>query len=659
MVRHHIKNLGTFFGKYHAFKVGAGFAKIGAKHVIARLLGYGVVGGTLFAADVTHGGSVRLDHDHLGFGGLGIGGRHDDDDGAHDESLCWYSAERGQMKASPAGFEWLNDGVNLLWPHLDSGLRNFLNHDILPAIRKQVGEFIGSEIRLELNMGSMAPVVGPVAVRKVHGHTNAEGHDSLELHIGADYRGDLSVLLDTPVQTVNVGDLRIRGTCMVALRPLCNTINPVGGISITCPDQPWIDLHITSRDSMFELVNMYGLIKGAVDDVISGLLVMPNNIAVCIPTVTGRPTEKPPLQFPEPEGVLRVTVERAEKLKSSSWNPLATSNPYVVAKVGAEQWQSPVVKHTVSPVWEKGNTTDFVVYNAERQNLMLEVWSDSAIPLTPDSHLGRGGLPIADLIARPGAIKAVPVYDKTTGTRQCGDVRVSAEWLRVDTVRAKSLGAAPPLDQQRPAPPPGGDSLPAELAVPRGPDAEQLLSVRADRATGPGLCGGSGGAPRGARLRVRSGGRVQTTRPGRAGPPRIDLNREVACQVAGGLLRQGVQPGAVAEVLGLPEAVVQKFPLSATDDAQQREWYGAATAARDTAAAAAEPHFAQVLHVPTRAATEAVLELVDAAGAVLADATLPLSPGRLEGPIALSSPHGPVELHGYVQLKRLRHTVAA
>eukprot|EP00438_Fugacium_kawagutii_P003780 Skav210868 [mRNA] locus=scaffold4964:78761:82865:- [translate_table: standard] len=70
------------------------------------------------------------------------------------------------------------------------------------------------------------------------------------------------------------------GSLRLGLQPLLESLNPVGGVSVTCLDRPIIDLTIKTGTDL--IPNLYNFVRDSVDEVIADLIVIPNMVAVPI-----------------------------------------------------------------------------------------------------------------------------------------------------------------------------------------------------------------------------------------------------------------------------------------------------------------------------------------------------------------------------------------
>lgn len=192
--------------------------------------------------------------------------------------------------------EWLNAAIKPIWDHLDAGVRKIIEDEIRPALQQRLGKRLGSYLQFtQLTLGSASPRFGPVRVsRSDHG---------LEINAGFSFEGNGMLEFSAGVASVQVCNITVQGSLRLGLQPLLESLNPVGGVSVTCLERPMIDLTIKTGTEL--IPNLYNFVRDTVDDVIADLIVVPNMVAVPIDdSVDGCS-----LQHPLPLGFLRLSLE--------------------------------------------------------------------------------------------------------------------------------------------------------------------------------------------------------------------------------------------------------------------------------------------------------------------------------------------------------------
>ncbi|CAE7025960.1 esyt3 [Symbiodinium natans] len=310
----------------------------------------------------------------------------------------------GDVLASGQEVEWLNAAIRPIWEHLNAGFRRLIEDEIQPALQKRLG-VVGSYISFtKLSLGQSAPRFGPVRVtRSSHG---------LEINVGFCLEGNGLIEFSTGVASIQVSNITVEGTLRVGLHPLVDSLNPVGGISVTCLDRPTIDLTIKAGSEF--IPNLYNFVRDTVDDVVASLLVMPNVIAIPLARLWetfGPVTDACAIRHPAPLGYLRV---RLEGVSSAAALP---SGLYVEMMIGCSSWKSSVCRAKQDPnhaEWPEDAAEDFAVHSHD-QSIRLRLYSSSSFGAV---LLGTARVFIHDLAA--GRVE-VPLMD--AGTEDAAETR--------------------------------------------------------------------------------------------------------------------------------------------------------------------------------------------------------------------------------------------
>jgi Ca2+-dependent lipid-binding protein len=79
-------------------------------------------------------------------------------------------------------------------------------------------------------------------------------------------------------------------------------------------------------------------------------------------------------QMIEPQGVLTITIERANNLIIGDYN---SSDPYVVMTLNNHEQRTETKDKTLNPIWNDA-TFNFLVYDKENETLLFEVWDEDS-----------------------------------------------------------------------------------------------------------------------------------------------------------------------------------------------------------------------------------------------------------------------------------------
>eukprot|EP01064_Diplonema_japonicum_P039151 TRINITY_DN9749_c0_g1_i1.p1 TRINITY_DN9749_c0_g1~~TRINITY_DN9749_c0_g1_i1.p1 ORF type:complete len:627 (+),score=121.20 TRINITY_DN9749_c0_g1_i1:839-2719(+) len=485
--------------------------------------------------------------------------------------------------------EWLNHSIEPMWPFLDEGIRQVVLEKLEPAIQNAV-PLIGKQLRFaKLTLGCTAPQLGPVTSRLTE--------DGVELFVAVDYAGDLELEFELGVATVSIADLTIRGEVMLAFKPLVNGINPIGGMEISCLDQPEVTLKLSAKGMFLDSVpNFYKLLKYAVDDAVASILVMPNNIAFRIPTVTGPVTDIASLKYRSPLGVLRVSVDSAQHLPGSTWS----TNPYARVQVGAHHYYTDTVNKNVNPTWHgKRHTQDFMIFHS-KQSVRVDVFSGKGFGA--DELIGSCQTPVSTLVGlKDKELMTLPVKTAIEhyGHHGGAKLKLQAEWLPLsdyypDAAESVKEIADDPREKWR-----DGNS--------GGTGNQQLTTLRVDKvftSHGPG--------PH--KVVMNVGGRSTATCPGTSPPLIFNICPSTLCEITRRMSAANAATDLVCSVLEIDETdylqykkttdVRSKTPFPLRDAevecTEDEAWAKAVISKMKRNASDKRPQFDEILYLPSK-----------------------------------------------------------
>lgn len=519
-----------------------------------------------------------------------------------------------EVLASGDELFWVNAALQPIWAHLDAGLRRLIQDELEPALQRKLGYFGKYLYFTQLTLGEVAPRLGPVTVTRSAG--------AVDLNIGFEYSGDLAVAFSASLASIELADLRIKGSLQVSLRPLVESLNPIGGITISCLDRPSIELSLRTGSDL--VPNLYDLVRSTVDDVVAGLLVVPNGVAVPIPTL-GPETDGPSLSCPVPKGILRVTLQ---EIAGTAAAPV--SSPYAVLRIGAADWRSPVAQPRSGgglwateadiQVWAKGNTQDFVVFSPN-QSVDLRIFQ-SDVSLDLDVLLGSVRLPVQEIAHGTEVEVPLVLPDGSDSGRRLhfkGDfLAIGADSTPVQVPATTVVSAVQPKRGTHSRC--SSKGIHAAATTAGAGDVEMFASVRVDAVEG---------LPADPTLKysVRlstGGGLVGESPPGRAPSLGVDqVSNEVMLQFAR-KLSPLLALADLADALGVSPDIAREFAehhaaagASAASAGGHKkceewdlEWCRRARQQAQSLAASSNPQFGRIFHLPVPPSAQVELELL-------------------------------------------------
>lgn len=299
--------------------------------------------------------------------------------------------ERKRTERRDSGGEsldWMNVIMKQLWPHIAKYVE-----DMIKGYEHMIQGYLpvgGSQIKFTTcTLGKEHLNFGPVKTRLVDSNFDGKTleNNGVELEIDVSYNSDVDIVLSSPIASIGIADIRINGTLSVIFRPLIPKSPFIGGMEVLFTNPPEIELDFKGLGNVADMPGIYTAVRTAIHDAIGGIMVSPNRKAFAI---SGDPAvDLAYLRNPQPEGVLRITIFKAENLEGNDigYNPFAprTSDPYVEVKIGSSKWRTPTIDKNCNPVWKENNINDFFYFSPE-QLVHIDVFDEDK--LSDDDSLG-------------------------------------------------------------------------------------------------------------------------------------------------------------------------------------------------------------------------------------------------------------------------------
>eukprot|EP00928_Gymnodinium_smaydae_P061495 TRINITY_DN45553_c0_g1_i1.p1 TRINITY_DN45553_c0_g1~~TRINITY_DN45553_c0_g1_i1.p1 ORF type:complete len:597 (+),score=122.57 TRINITY_DN45553_c0_g1_i1:56-1792(+) len=330
-----------------------------------------------------------------------------------------------------ADAEWLNQMMRMLWPRIDTYLKNLIRDSIEPSINNAMPSMMKGSVKFtKVELGQSAtPKFGPLIVRKSH-------NDSIELQLGCDLTLDVEVTIQAAKIPIGVKTLVFRGVLYNVFAPPSLKPPFFGGLQIYFANPPQVDLNFTGAANVADCPGIKGIIRNSIANAVNKKMVLPHRIAVDMNQDDD--VDAIDLQDPEPMGILRFTLLKANNLKATDHNVITGTNsgdPYVVMNVGATPWTSKVVKACLDPVWSEGNVKDIPIFS-EHQEMGFTVYDED---WTGDDLMGE---------TKPVSVKKFQKHSGGTAVTTTvkiepqGNLTFSTQWLVFAAKRSAKLKGA-------------------------------------------------------------------------------------------------------------------------------------------------------------------------------------------------------------------------
>ncbi|OQR70506.1 extended synaptotagmin-1-like, partial [Tropilaelaps mercedesae] len=183
-----------------------------------------------------------------------------------------------------------------------------------------------------------------------------------------------------------------------------------------------VDFTLTNIGEIMEIPGVNDLLKKAVSDQISQVLVLPNKYTYRVIESVSAHT----LKYSLPAGVLRIQVIEAAKLVKADIGMLGMgkSDPYAVLTIGKIEFRTQVIPSTITPRWDF--SCEAVVHQLPGSVLDIEVYDEDQS--SKDDFLGKTSLSIPDLAEKATA----DMWLKLEAVKS-GQIHIRTEWVTLSS----------------------------------------------------------------------------------------------------------------------------------------------------------------------------------------------------------------------------------
>lgn len=299
--------------------------------------------------------------------------------------------------------EWLNKMLVQLWPYINDMVIKILKEQVEPEIQKNVPGFLSSIHFKEISLGEVPPRIGGIKT-----YTHNVDRNEIIMDIDLIYAGDSDFELSVKGISVGIEDLQLRGSLRVILRPLIPAAPLVGGVSVFFLNRPDIDFDLTNLANILDIPGLSDIIRGVIDDVVAGFVVLPNRITVPLTDID--PYE---LKYPMPDGLLRIEVLEAKDLIKKDIGIISkgSSDPYVILRVGAKTFHTKTKDSTVNPIWNE--VFEAFVDNSQGQKIKIGVFDEDKA--SDDESLGIVEADIGTIVQQGNVDLWLPLENVKSG----------------------------------------------------------------------------------------------------------------------------------------------------------------------------------------------------------------------------------------------------
>jgi Ca2+-dependent lipid-binding protein len=295
--------------------------------------------------------------------------------------------------AQSENVDWLNKFFGKLWPNINKAAMKIVREQIEPKIKEKCGPLKDKIGFKEFTLGETPFVLGPINYYDL-------GERGMMLRISVNFKSDQDIQIECGPTNVGVKNFSFSGVLTMRFGQLIEEAPVIGSVVLYFLDCPKISFDKTGLAKVLEVPGLSGVVQRAIEDVIAGLVVFPNQIAVCLGTEE-QGVDLAKVKFPTPIGVLKVRPKCATELSAEDWAVFgkATSDPYCIVKFCDESYETSTVTKTCDPKWPDTDYTYFLVYDRS-QAIYCEVWDEDYT--NPDDLIGYTAvMRLTEVLAHP------------------------------------------------------------------------------------------------------------------------------------------------------------------------------------------------------------------------------------------------------------------
>lgn len=386
-----------------------------------------------------HGGEAGLRND---WADAGYKASANDDTAAVE--LQKLREENAHLRARLAGVSeveavQLNALVGLMWPKVSDFVMEQALNMLEGSIDDRLPPFLMGKVafrRETCRLGTSHPQIQCLTVAGSTQHS-VKGRDqvvTVSMHIH--WEGECSLDLDVAGVGMGVHNTGIDGVLFVDLVGLSPVPPFFQGVRYYFIHPPRISFQWHGAVSVLNRRFIHHTMVDVMLDILCSCAVVPNRMGF----VLSPGADIFRVQYPRPEGILRLVVKEAKALLPQDVSLIgslrasvhaaapmlvsSSSDPYFKLRCGAEVLTSEVQKRNLNPTFNY--VAHLLVSRAATQHVTLTFFDKDFA--SPGDYLGMCDLPVSRLISWGGDDRVVELEDEKGATGGNGRVRLSAEW---------------------------------------------------------------------------------------------------------------------------------------------------------------------------------------------------------------------------------------
>ena len=358
----------------------------------------------------------------------------------HREHLlqCHQSSYVNKMEGLPSWVyfteneqvEWLNRMLVQMWPYIGGMVHKILKENVEPELQKSLPKALSSLYFETIDLGNTPPQFKHVVA---YDQPKDERQNDYIFDLDLSYRGDANLKLSVKGVNLGISNIELKGPLRVIFKPLVSEYNPVGGLTVFFLNRPQLKFDLNNLLNVLDFPGLKSTLRRIINDVIASFVVLPNRVVV--PLAEG--VDGSDLQYPIPEGVLRISVLEAKELTACDFGLVnkGKSDPYTIVEVGAQQFRTKIISNNLNPEWNE--TFEAFVDNHEGQEIGLQVYDEDTS--SKDTKIGFIQTDI-DSVVQQGARN---VWLPLQGVKQ-GRVHLQLNWYELSPIASDLLPPTSP-----------------------------------------------------------------------------------------------------------------------------------------------------------------------------------------------------------------------
>ena len=324
--------------------------------------------------------------------------------------------------------DWVNRIIDQMWPFIGEMVCKIIKENVEPEMQKNMPRGLSTLYFETIDLGNTPPYVANVTTYESKEHRNSEFIFDMDLC----YNGDATIKLSVKKVKLGLSNIQLRGILRVIFKPLVSEYNPIGGVTVFFLNRPKLKFDLTNLLNVLDIPGLKSSLRRITNDAIASFVVLPNRVVV--PLAAG--VDASDLQYPIPEGVLRVKVVEAKDLLATDVGLVkkGKSDPYVILRIGAQTFRTKLIQNNLNPEWNE--TFEAFVDNSEGQQIEAIVYDEDTS--SKDSKLGAVSTDIASTVQTGYRDMWLPLE----GVKQ-GRLHLQMSWYALSS---SPSDLAPPLE---------------------------------------------------------------------------------------------------------------------------------------------------------------------------------------------------------------------